>query len=145
MSDFNDLNRQQLLDAAERFGLRVDNRWNTNTLAGKLIEMGVTVDHIRSADEVLGVTESDESAPSDLSVDSPASEESDGEAQSNGEKRVVLKMDRSNRSYSIMGHKFTAEHPFVVMDEEEALTICDLVDGFRIAHPTEAAKFYKGR
>lgn len=133
MSNFNELSRQQLNDAAERFGIPVDNRWNEKTLAAKLIEAGVTIDQIQGAEEILGAVDSKpESALEQFSAKS-------------GDSRVVLKMDRPNKSFSIMGHKFTSDHPYVVMDEEEALTICELTDGFRIAHPTEAAKFYKGQ
>lgn len=128
MTSFNQLSRQQLNDAAERFGVSVDNRWSANTLAAKLIEAGVTIDQIQGAEEILGTATS-----------TPALDKFDSEGS-----RVVLFMDRPNRSFSIMGHKFTQEHPYVVMDEDEALTIIELSEGFRIAHPTEAANFYKG-
>lgn len=130
MTSFNELSRQQLNEAAERFGIPIDNRQSATTLAARLIEAGITIDQIKSADEVLGVTESS-SAVDKFTVDDEGS-------------RVVVRMDRPNMSYSIMGHKFTRDHPYVVMDEGEAQLICDLDDGFRIAHPTEAAKFYKG-
>jgi hypothetical protein len=135
MPTFNDLSRQQLESAAQTFGVTVDGRWNDSTLAGKLIEAGVTIDQIEGAKNVLAVDEN--SALSMFSKDS--------DPGGNGEpKRAVLKMERPNRSYSVLGYKFTHDHPYVVMPEEDALWIADTVEGFRIAHPTEAAKFYKG-
>lgn len=130
MSDFNNLSRQQLNDAAERFGLTIDNRWSATTLAGKLIEAGVTIDQIRGAEEVLGA--------------SPDTGDALDKFSQSEDSRVVLFMDRPNKSYSIMGHKFTSDHPYVVMSESEALTIMELDEDFRIAHPSEAARFYKG-
>lgn len=132
MSNFNSLSRQQLNDAADRFGIEIDNRWSSNTLAGKLIEAGITIDQIQGAEEVLGV-----------SATVPTSAVDHFTAPSDSS-RVVVFMDRQNKSFSIMGFKFTSDHPYVVMDESDALMICDLSEGFRIAHPTEAAKFYKG-
>lgn len=131
-SNFNELSRQQLTEAAERFGIHVDNRYNNKTLAAKLIEAGITIDQIQGAQEILGITEEAPSGALD-------------QFQTDTESRVVVKMDRPNRSFSIMGHKFTADHPYVVMDLDDAHTVCELAEGFRIAHPTEAAKFYKGQ
>lgn len=129
MTSFNELSMQQLTEAAERLGLEVDKRWSLNTLSGKMIEAGITIDQIKSSGEVLGYDNTESAA------DKFSSNASGG--------RVVLKMDRPNASYSIMGHRFTRDHPYVVMDEEEAIVICELDDGFHIAHPTEAANFYK--
>lgn len=134
MTNLNDLSKQQLTEAMERFNLPVDNRWNEATLAGKLIEAGVTFDQIKGAMDVLSETEG-------KGVDSLAIFEGDKPTEG---ARVVLKMDRMNRSYSINGYKFTSDHPYVVMDREDAEWICDVADGFRIADPSEAAKFYKG-
>lgn len=130
MSNFNELSYQQLVHAAETLAdITVDARWSSKTLASKLIEAGVTIDQIEAAEKVLGVT---------------APESNDAASKfSAGDKRQVVKMDRPNKSFSIMGHKFTADHPYVVMDEDEAMMICEIAEGFRIAHPNEAANFYK--
>ena len=131
MPSFNDLDRSQLEAAASTFGVTIDGRWNDATLAGKLIEAGITMDQIEGAKGVL------ESTPS-AAIEMFSEEKS-------GDTRAVVKMERPNRSYSVLGYKFTNEHPYVVMPEEDALWITDTVDGFRVAHPTEAAKFYKGK
>ena len=130
MTSFNELSRQQLNDAAERFGVDVDNRWSSATLASKLIEAGVTIDQIQGAEEVLGVAES-KTALDRFKADAEGD-------------RLVVFMERPNQSFSIMGHKFTKDHPYVVMEADVAEMICDLAEGFRIADPREAAKFYKG-
>lgn len=133
MTTFNDLSKQQLTEAAERFNIDVDNRWSDKTLAAKLLEQGVTLDQILGAQEVLGITENKESSDALTRFASPAPEDS----------RVVVKMDRENKTYPILGYKFTQDHPFVVMDEADALWITETVEGFRIVHPNEASKFYK--
>lgn len=129
MASFNDLSRQQLERAAETFGVLIDGRWNDATLAGKLIEAGVTFDQITAAQSVVGESNS---AASMFTKDGTKG-------------REVVYMNRPNKSYSVLGYKFTSDHPYVVMPEDDALWITQTVDGFRIAHPTEAARFYKGQ
>lgn len=55
---------------------------------------------------------------------------------------VLVKMHRQNAYYETNGKKFTREHPFVVMSEEDAQIIFDLEDGFHLATPREAQEYY---
>ena len=55
---------------------------------------------------------------------------------------VLVKMDRANFRYDIMGFSFTKDHPFVAMKEEDAQKIFDVEEGFRLATPKEAQEFY---
>lgn len=55
---------------------------------------------------------------------------------------VLVRMTRANFRYDIMGYTFTKEHPFVAMKEEDAQTIFDMEDGFRMATPREVQEFY---
>lgn len=59
-----------------------------------------------------------------------------------GEDMVLVKMDRANFRYDIMGHTFTKEHPFVAMSRESAQAIFDKEEGFRLATPKEVQEFY---
>jgi hypothetical protein len=55
---------------------------------------------------------------------------------------VLVKMDRDNHSYQVMGYTFSQQHPFVAMTESEAQRIFDTQDGFRLATPREAQEYY---
>lgn len=57
-------------------------------------------------------------------------------------KQIVVKMDRKNPRYEIMGKTFTRDHPFLAMSEEEAQQIIDSAKGFRIATPREVEAYY---
>ncbi len=56
--------------------------------------------------------------------------------------QVLIKMERNNLSYETSGYRFTREHPFVAMSENEAQKIFDTDEGFRIATPREAQEYY---
>lgn len=55
---------------------------------------------------------------------------------------VLLKMDRQNARFDVLGYTFTREHPYKALPEEEAQRIIDLEDGFRLASPKEAREYY---
>ena len=55
---------------------------------------------------------------------------------------VLVRMERANFRYDILGYTFTKEHPFVAMKEEDAQKIFDVEEGFRLATPREAQEFY---
>lgn len=61
-------------------------------------------------------------------------------------KMVLLKMDRKNATFEILGRKFTREQPFQVMSENEAQDIINTAEtmggGFRIASPSEAKSYF---
>lgn len=58
------------------------------------------------------------------------------------EDMVLVKMNRANFSYEIMGHTFTKEHPFIAMDKDTAQAIFDKEEGFVLATPAEVQEFY---
>lgn len=59
---------------------------------------------------------------------------------------VLLKMDRQNPTFEILGRRFTKQQPFQVMSADEAQKIIDASEGigggFRIASPAEAKRFF---
>jgi len=55
---------------------------------------------------------------------------------------VLVMMTRANFRYDIKGHTFTKEHPFVAMTKDDAQSIFDREDGFRLATPKEVQEFY---
>ena len=58
------------------------------------------------------------------------------------EDTVLVKMERANFRYDIMGFTFTKEHPFVAMHKDSAQKIFDKEEGFRLATPKEVQDFY---
>lgn len=55
---------------------------------------------------------------------------------------VLVKMTRANFRYDILGFTFTREHPFIAMSKENAQSIFDKEEGFRLATPNEVQEFY---
>jgi hypothetical protein len=55
---------------------------------------------------------------------------------------VLVRMTRANFRYDAMGYTFTQQHPFVAMSEDDAQSIFDKEDGFRLATPKEVQDFY---
>ena len=45
---------------------------------------------------------------------------------------VLVKMERANFRYDILGFTFTKEHPFVAMSSDSAQAIFDKEEGFKI-------------
>jgi hypothetical protein len=58
------------------------------------------------------------------------------------EDTILVRMTRDNMRYDIHGRTFTKDHPFVAMSEEDAQTIFDTEEGFRLATPKEVQDFY---
>jgi len=55
---------------------------------------------------------------------------------------VLVRMERENPMYTIDGHVFTREHPYVAMSEEDAEFIFSTQEGFRMATPNEVRDYY---
>jgi hypothetical protein len=55
---------------------------------------------------------------------------------------VLVRMTRANFRYDILGHTFTKDHPFVAMNEDDAQSIFDIEEGFRLATPKEVQEYY---
>lgn len=68
------------------------------------------------------------------------------DASSEFNNMVLLKMDRQNPTFDILGRRFTKEQPFQLVSEDDAQDIIDATEdmggGFRIASPAEAKKYF---
>jgi len=51
-------------------------------------------------------------------------------------------MTRANGTFVIRGYKFTKDHPFLPVREEDAVYLTENIEGFKIANPREAEEFY---
>jgi hypothetical protein len=56
--------------------------------------------------------------------------------------QVLLRMHRTNGVYEVRGYKFTREHPFLPVSQDDAEFIVANHEGFRVALPSEAEEFY---
>lgn len=128
---FETLKISELKKIAEDFGVDVDDLKTKKDLIAALSEEGVTwsvyektIKDIDDNKEEVEVIEKFD-PKKELDKDS-----------------VLVRMDRANFRYDIMGYTFTKEHPFVAMKEEDAQAIFDKEEGFRIATPREVQEFY---
>jgi ABC-type enterochelin transport system substrate-binding protein len=126
---FDTLKLNDLKKIADSFGVEVDEKTTKKSLIENLEEEGITYEMYSKFNE---------------------SEKEEQEEPIEKKKKVVLKkentllvkMDKANPSYTIYGHTFTHEHPFVAMSESDAQRIFDTEVGFRPATPREAQEFY---
>lgn len=141
---FKNLEKSELVTVAETFGVDIDGRWKEDRIIEAILEEGVTFpmweDAVSSAspDNVeinLGLDDNDETEPEKAPVATPARFKSRNAME-------LLKMERWNPSYSIIGYTFTTEHPFALVKPDEADWIMSHEEGFRLATPQEAEEFY---
>lgn len=137
------LTKERLLKAAEFFEVEA-NEENTNAeIVTALEEKGVSWKNYKKFVEPLF----DQSQPP---LDAPLIQEYNEDeklptveqADEQFNNVVLLKMDRKNARYDILGYTFTKEHPFRAMSENDAQQIIDTVEGFRLASPKEAKQYY---
>lgn len=125
---FTDLKISELKTIAEDFGVDLGTAKTKNEIVAVLAEDGITYDMYAKFSNV-------EKAEVELE---PRKEQ----IILNAKNSVLVKMDRDNHSYQVMGYTFTQQHPFVAMSESDAQRVFDTQDGFRLATPREVQEFY---
>lgn len=125
---FDTMKVSDLKKVAEGFGIDMPEKPTKQAIILALEEEGVTYDMYAKFNE------SDK-----VELEKPKQEKKVAIDKS---KMVLVKLDKNNPSYTIYGHTFTREHPFVAMTENEAQRIFDTEKGFRLATPKEAQEFY---
>jgi|SRR5882757_1144545 len=126
---FESLKKEDLLKIADEYGVDAKPSDNKAVIIAALAEDGVVWDDVAKMDNVV--------AEQDALL-----KEEKAEAKANGPKQL-LKMLRANSSYEIRGIKFTREHPFALVAEDDAEYIVENdPNGFRYATPKEAAEYY---
>ena len=123
----------ELKKVAEDFGVEVEGAKNKATIIAALTEEGVTWSVYAKTQNKTDEDEEDTSMEILPRFDPK---------KSNPEDTVLVRMDRANFRYDILGHTFTREHPFVAMDKDQAQGIFDKEEGFRLATPKEVQDFY---
>lgn len=61
------------------------------------------------------------------------------------EPSTVIKMTRKNNSYEIRGYRFTQQHPYAVVSDDDAEYLIEFGKGFRPASKKEILEFYGQR
>lgn len=128
---FDTLKVSELKEIAEDFGVETEDLKNKKDLIAALTEEGVTWSVYQKT-----IKDIDENAE-EIEV-LPRLDVS----KVNDKDKVLVKMERDNFRYDIMGHTFTKQHPYVAMSEDEAQEIFDKEEGFRLATPKEVQEFY---
>ena len=129
---FETLKVSDLKKIAEDFGVDINNLKNKTDIIAALSEEGVTWAVYQKTVETL------EEETEDMS-DQPAVK---NEKKEQTGEDVLVKMDRDNFRYDILGYSFTKEHPYIAMSKDNAQQIFDKEDGFRLATPKEVQEYY---
>lgn len=58
------------------------------------------------------------------------------------EPEQIVKMTRKNWTYEIRGYRFTQQHPYALVKEDDADYLIEVDGGFRPATPKEIREFY---
>ena len=128
---FDTLKVAELKQIAEDFAVDITEQKGKKDIIAALAEEGVTWAIYQKAK---GIEEEEKEMNETLPKAAPK--------VVNKEDMVLVKMNRSNYSYEIRGHRFTKEHPFVAMDKDTAQAIFDKEEGFVMATPKEVQEFY---
>ena len=131
---FETLKKAELLQAADQFGVELDDTDTRPQIIAKLATDGVTWElYKKDFPDVEDQPDAEEDVPVQAKV--KAKEVPTGPL-------VLLKMSRANPTYEVRGYRFTRENPFLPVTEEAADWILDNVEGFSIASPAAAREFY---
>lgn len=129
---FETLKKEDLLKLADDFGTDVKPSDTKAVIIAALNEDGVTWEQAAALDKT--VAEADVILKAEKKIE-------DEEAKANAPK-ALLRMSRANPTYEVRGYRFTKDHPFGLVTEEDAEFIVDNVEGFRYATPKEAQAYY---
>lgn len=134
---YESLNNDVLRQVAEHFGVEVKKTDNKAKMIAALVEDGVDWEMYKEA--FPDVEDLPDAEPENVAT--PVVEKEPVEVIRSAP-TVLVKMERMNPRFEIRGYKFSKDHPFVPVTEEDANYIISNLDGFRIAMPKEAEDFY---
>jgi hypothetical protein len=131
---FMQLNKPFLLDVARYFGVEVSEDDSKQMICAAMAaaEPPVTWEMYKEAFPDIEAT----------SVDKPEQEKAGAAKEFTGsDEPVLIKMERGNPRYEIRGYKFTKEHPFLLVQRNDADVILKTF-GFRVATTDEVKRYY---
>src|SRR6185312_2170008 len=120
---FDTLKKDDLLSIADQFGVDVKVTDTKQTIIAALVEDGVTWEQATTFDKA--AADADVVIKEEKAID-----------KANGPKSLI-KMTRANNTYEIRGYKFTKQHPFALVSEDDAEFITENVDGFHYASSSD--------
>jgi len=126
---FTSMKLDELKKIAETFGVDHEQAKNKQDLIAIMGEEGVTYPMYEKFTKA-------ESVKQELKVKPVKS------VTSEDKNLVLVKMDRENPRYDVMGYTFTEQNPYIAMPENRAQKIFDSQEGFRLATPREVQEFY---
>ena len=135
---FNTLKKEQLKAVADGFGVEVAESATVADLKSALADADyIEWDQAVTLLKQEGLwTEADDKKESERKEEARAAKEAEP-------KDTLIKMRRGNRSYEIMGYRFTQDSPYALTTAADAEAITDLdPEGFHYATPKEAIEFY---
>lgn len=119
---------KELREVGQFFGVDLEGQKTKNEIISVLAEEGISYEMYS---KFLGAEKAEVNIPAPKNTKKAV-----------GADAVLVKMDRENPAYEINGHKFTREHPYVAMSEEDAEFIFESQEGFRMATPRELQEYY---
>ena len=131
---FNDMKLAELKNIAEGWGVDVPQRINKANLIELLNEEGLTYDQYKAYVDAKEESEGEKKEAK--------SEERVKSVTLSNQSHILVRMDRFNMSYQVMGYTFSRENPYAVVPESIAQEIFDNHEGFRPATPREVQDFY---
>lgn len=147
---FNDLDVAELRrTAVEDFAVDIKATDNKKTVLAALVEDGVEWEQY-AALKGLSVPEPEpvvepapEVEPAEATIPEPEVEIITATAPApNAVQKYLIRMERDNVRYDTRGYKFTQEHPYALVNADDANYILEKEIGFRMATPRELEEFY---
>lgn len=150
---FKNLNKEKLLYAAEFANVNVSEDNTKAEIIAALEEAGFSWSNyqkfVEAEDRVAGESLRQASQPHYEETRQGTAEEPFAQPAAQAvqfNEHVLIKMERQNPTFDILGHRFTKKQPFKVVSPDEAQKIIDTAatmgGGFRIATPAEAKEYF---
>lgn len=135
MSTFNDLNKAELFAVGEQFAVDLEMSMKKDDMIKELEESGIDYESYAALLEEAKDEEPELAALDDTPLDEPEPEVKD-------DATIVVKMTRLNPTYEALGYRFSRDHPFMLVTEEEADFLIEKDGGFQMASPREIREYY---
>ena len=131
----NELNKDELKAVGDMFGSELKSSMSKAEQLKVLEEDGVTVELYNTMIQEAEDQEEDEAELEEKRVQPVELDADDDDV-------TVVKMTRKNATYEVRGYRFTRQHPFAVVREDDAEWLVANGGGFRPATKKELAEFY---
>lgn len=142
---FKDLNEEELKDVAEFFVVEVVSSKDTPTKKEYLAALSAGDDPVtwEQYNEIYLPAKAAGQFENQEEEVPVGAESTDGDAEIIDDSDFVLiKYERNNPSFEILGYRFLKRHPFASVPEDVAEYLIRKEEGFRLALPSELKEYY---